>query len=82
MLMKRVRHELIPGHIQSLHLPLEVLVDHVTSKLSLPAITGVCVVNTVEARMTALASWKLRWSRFISLCSRAMIRNAEWPSLM
>jgi len=52
------------------------------SKFSLPAITGVWVVNTVDARIRALASEKPRPLPAMRSWSRATTRSAEWPSLM
>ena len=52
------------------------------SKTSFPAGTGVCVVNTVDARSRCSAASRASCSSSTSSRSRSSCRNAEWPSFM
>ena len=52
------------------------------SKRSMPAGTGVCVVNTVPARTACSASSKSRPSFSTSSRMRSMPRKPAWPSLV
>ena len=50
------------------------------SKTSFPAGTGVCVVNTVDARSRCSPASRARPPSSTSSRSRSSCRNAEWPS--
>ena len=48
----------------------------------MPAGTGVCVVNTVPARVISSAVSKSTWSRWARSRIRSRLRKPAWPSLL